>query len=414
MTKLMKLVCASCGGPTKLDQASSGYVCEYCGERVNFGAPAGTDTNVPTCTECGGSLRYDASSGGIVCDNCGASFAIDDGSDDIKNKRIPETPEYILPFSVTEEQVRASFISWLGKSANARADIYDKVKILSMTSGHVPFYLYHCKYSANFQCNAKTTDKGYSLRQGSVSGTCESNREVSSEWVGRFNEMIDECNRETESSEICQVPDLLSSSSTAQTQKKFSPHYLVGIEHTPFDRSPHDAWPSAEYMVDRAINSDVSRSVGTNDWKDLELNPKRVSWKSTSWYVPMWHIKYSYNGKPYTYMKVADAGGYEFGSRPADQTNYWMRLTGLGCLSLLIMVALIAASYFALPLPDIIREHNILSPLAAFAVFIVLANVADPVQSIYKRRAAKKMARARERAGSNARALFEKMKGGSI
>lgn len=417
MATITKLACPSCGGPVVLRRGSSECVCEYCGKRVVFGVPQNDGSVKPVCPSCGGELKFDPQTGSVLCLNCDSTFIIDDGSGDMSKGAVPSQSDFIFPFSRTKDDVRRSFVEWVGRIELIPGDIYEQVKIASERAVYVPMFLYNVDYNVSYSCDAlieRTTDgktkKSYEKRSGTVSGSHEVVQFASSDFRAAMQDTYAQTSKNELTSEYDEMRKLLCTEDAVKTRKKFDPHYLLGMETLEFDGSPRDVWPKIEFASDRKINSHIEQVLRTT-FRSVDYNPKRVNWRSTSYYMPMNVIKYKYGGSDFTYVSVGDDAAYEWGSRPYDKrcdSSCYMGSVGACSLAVVALIILKIANALLDFLPANVNRITWYALFALIAIGIIASKAADIRSSRAKKRGSRQREAGRARALADISAIFSR------
>ena len=128
--KIKEVKCPTCGEKIKYDPQMGMNHCDACGNyySIDFfdcdGSNDDASLDASRCPNCGGELHYQIGTDSLLCDSCDSTFKIVD--DDIESC-IGLEPDYIIPFSVTEEQLKSEFIEVLAYTDYVPKDVFDKV-----------------------------------------------------------------------------------------------------------------------------------------------------------------------------------------------------------------------------------------------------------------------------------------------
>jgi hypothetical protein len=172
ISALEKHACAACGAQAEWNPAQGRLVCPFCGTAAPYAVNAetgaieeldlvralrelpddqrgwATDTRSVQCQSCRAVTVFPAARVGQNCEFCGSPALVD-----YSEIKAPIRPQSLLPFKVSETQVREQIRSWyaskwLAPSALKRRAMIDRVRGL-----YVPYWTFdaqvHCPWTAD-------------------------------------------------------------------------------------------------------------------------------------------------------------------------------------------------------------------------------------------------------------------------
>ena len=159
--------CPNCNGNLKFDIISQKLYCFHCNgtmdpylyqkEKDALESPF-YDVNVFSCPQCGGKLLTEDTTAATFCNYCGSSTILD------KRLSKERRPKYIIPFTKTLDDCKASYEKMVKWTLFLPKDLKDKNHIEKFRAIYMPYWTY------SFKKNGKATFKGQQ-NTGSYGGT---------------------------------------------------------------------------------------------------------------------------------------------------------------------------------------------------------------------------------------------------
>jgi predicted RNA-binding Zn-ribbon protein involved in translation (DUF1610 family) len=171
ITALQKHLCVSCGAQAEWNASRQKLVCPFCGTESAYVAPEGTgpiaeldlaralaeagddqrgwraETRSVQCRSCKAVMVYEPSRVGQNCEFCGSPALVDYA--DVKP---PITPSSLLPFRVTEAQVRETVRHWFASKWLAPNAFKRKALVDTLHGLYIPYWTFdaraHCPWRA--------------------------------------------------------------------------------------------------------------------------------------------------------------------------------------------------------------------------------------------------------------------------
>lgn len=245
------------------------------------------------CKSCAGKLVYDITQGKLKCKNCGITYKVEEAepslSEQWKNK-----PQYILPFSVTEEEAvkkvqkrfeKSIFVPWKLKHFQEK----------EIRGVYVPFWIYDIFFrdSQLVHVKVKTTKSGYSY-DSRVNGRVDFEKITASGIKGVRNEL----------SQKLEPYDL----SKLET---FHEGYLAGFYADAYDLNSKEAESAAiercKKLFDRETDRNMARPLGSH--RSVKESAPCVKVRNVSCaLLPVWFVSVDYKKRSYTWLVNGQTG----------------------------------------------------------------------------------------------------------
>lgn len=159
--------CPNCNANLKFDIIRQKLYCTHCNntmdpylyqkEKDALESPF-YDVNIFSCPQCGGKLLTEDTTAATFCNYCGSSTILD------KRLSKERRPKYIIPFTKTREDCKASYEKMVKWTLFLPKELKDKNHIEKFRSIYMPYWTY------SFKKNGKATFKGQQ-NTGSFGGT---------------------------------------------------------------------------------------------------------------------------------------------------------------------------------------------------------------------------------------------------
>lgn len=382
-----EIKCPTCGEKIKFDPQSGMNHCDACGNYYFINLCNSDDSIVKEaskshCPNCGGELHFDIGTDNVSCNSCGSIYKIAVSENENADDNIGFEPDYIIPFSVTEDQLKNEFVEVLASSDYVPIDVFEKVGFDYIKGYYQPYYRIDANYEADYTATVgfdrkeqyedyeTVYENGRSYKKrvvkertvtdwhpvsGHTSGRAvlwSSGIKSSKDNIAYGPELRD--NERPKNQSLIEAYDKVVQQTT-DSGKDFNKKYLAGFIATPFSRNDADAWSALKKDVDAIINDSVERKISGDHVKD-------ISWSGTSapkyidtFYVPIWVVSYCYSGNHYTYIANGSNLKLSFLSKPQDIASvkkaklFYLPLKISGCLIgayvLLFIIFLFSGEY---------------------------------------------------------------------
>lgn len=365
----MASLCQNCGGPLIYDPIKEKLFCKMCGthfdvrdvdvkDRTEYEEQY-MDCNIYVCDHCGGEIIVNDTEVSTYCIYCGNPAVV--FSRVAKQRR----PEFILPFSVSQEQA----VKILQMRIKAGFFVPYKIKHFkpeSVRGIYIPYWIVNAEhYNASFLSGTVTNDNDntetmYFERTGKAT----------------FKNLLLDASKALNdyTSEKLEPFDLTA-------LQPFNEHYLAGFYSDMNDLTEQEIINAANRRSDdmfrQAVVSEVhARNVRLIDsYPYTEINDDRV-------YVmlPCWFITMQYNGEPLTVLINGDTGK-AVGTFPFDKKRF-LSLTIL--TAAVLSVALSYALYHVICYLIYSMNSDLASDILQFLVY-AFAGISAAVAGVINR-----------------------------
>ena len=359
-----KFACPSCGGEARWNPAHNALVCAYCGttspaqaelmaggeERIIEHDLVTALRTVPDakrgwqakktsvrCQSCQAISVFDSERVGQRCDFCGSSSLVP--YEEIKEAFSPES---LLPFKVSETQVRDRVrewyrTRWFAPNKLKRAAMTDTVKGL-----YIPYWTFDAQAHADW-----TAESGYyyyvteTYRDSNGQTKTRQVRKV--RWVpssGSLDHFFDD---EMVAASRGLNPDLLPKIEPFPSKEltPYNPGFLAGWVVERYQIDLLSAARHAREAMERALYSLCASRVPGDTHRNLSVNSQYNKQTFKHILAPVWLLSYSYGAKAFQVM----INGYT-GTIAGQYPKSWVKIlfAVLGALVLAGIIGLIIAS----------------------------------------------------------------------
>jgi hypothetical protein len=359
-----KFSCPACGGEARWNPAHNALVCAYCGttspaqveltaggqERIVEHDLVTALRTVPDakrgwqakktsvrCQSCQAISVFDSERVGQRCDFCGSSSLVP--YEEIKEAFSPES---LLPFKVSETQVRDHVrdwyrTRWFAPNKLKRSALTDTVKGL-----YIPYWTFDAQAHADW-----TAQSGYyyyvteTYRDSNGQTKTRQVRKV--RWVpssGSLDHFFDD---ELVAASRGLNPDLLPKIEPFPTKElaPYNPGFLAGWVVERYQIDLLSAARRAREAMERELYSLCSSQVPGDTHRNLSVNSQYNSQTFKHILVPVWLLSYSYGAKAFQVM----INGYT-GTIAGQYPKSWVKIlfAVMGALLLAGIVMLIVAA----------------------------------------------------------------------
>lgn len=171
ISALEKHLCVACGAQAEWNAARQRLVCPFCGTEAQYAFTQGTglieeldleralretsgehrgwhaDTRSVQCRSCKAVMVYEAARVGQNCEFCGSPALVD-----YESIKPPITPASLLPFRVSESQVRETVRHWFSSKWLAPNAFKRKAMVDTLHGLYIPYWTFdarvHCPWEA--------------------------------------------------------------------------------------------------------------------------------------------------------------------------------------------------------------------------------------------------------------------------
>lgn len=354
--------CPNCAGNLRFHIGKQQLYCEHCDTTLppyTFHKESDAEeqeyyeVTIFTCPQCGGELLTEDNTAATFCSYCGASTILFDRISQEKR------PKYIIPFTKTKEDCKASYTHMVKRAFFAPKELRDAECIDQFRGIYMPYWLY------SFRKNGMATFKG-------VKTHTEGNEEIT--------EYYDiQCNVNAQYDDIAfdassEFADNLSRTIAPfdMTQKKpFTPAYLSGFYADSNDIAPDAYRQDAEKVVLDDVCEHLEPNCAFSSYdikKQMESATMAETLKPETTYtelamLPVWFLSYRKKDRV-AYAIVNGQTGEAAADLPID-----MRRFTISSLLLAIPIILLLNAFLTLTPAALLAGCMVVASL-----FAVIAN----------------------------------------
>ncbi len=313
--------CSNCGGNLKFDIARQQLSCQHCGaqadpysfykEKDAEERQGEYEVAVFACPQCGSELMSEDTTAATFCSFCGASTILD------RRIRRERKPEYILPFTQTQEDCRAAYGRMLRRAIFAPKELKDESLIEKFRGIYMPYWVY------SFEKNEGITFPGEKThRRGDylITDHYKLDSQVEASYEGLA---YDASSTFADSLSGAIAPFDL------RQKKEFAPSFLSGFYADTSDVEKYVYMQEAEDLVLRDAGSRLARDpvcrqygAGRGDEDSQLWNALRPSGRKAELaMLPVWFLSYR-NGDRVSYAVVNGQTGKAAADLPVDGKKY--------------------------------------------------------------------------------------------
>lgn len=324
--------CPNCSANLKFDIQKQQLCCEHCGTTVdpyNFSREKDAEeyeATLFTCPQCGAQILSEDTTAATFCSFCGASTILDSRISKEKS------PKYILPFTKTKEDCKASYAKMMRRAIFAPNELKDESYIEKFRGIYMPYFIY------SFEKKGPVTFYGRKTHRSGdylITKHYDLNCEIEEEYKGLAYDA---------SSTFSDNLSRAIGPFDTQNSRPFTPAFLSGFYADTSDVDSYTYQNDAQELViddgcRHLANNSVCRryNVSTGSPNSSLSNAVRPS-KTTSELAmfPVWFLSYR-NGDRVSYTVINGQTGKAAADLPVDQKKY---LIGSVLLSLPIFILL--------------------------------------------------------------------------
>ena len=305
--------CARCSRRARRGQP----YCEQCGLELFAPetAPAPAPRRSVTCTQCGASVAFPEGERTATCPFCDTPYVA-------QGELTPErfTPEFVLPFGVTQAQAQESFEAWLlGSRLFAPGNLRLQARLEAPRGVYLPFWSFstrsRSRWSANIGEHWYQTQTYTTVVNGRA--VTRTRRVQHTEWYplqGTFQQYHAHYLVSGSKGLSQEIADALKPFPVAEVLR-YQPQYLAG-------------WLAEEYSVNREEAARLSDAVFAADERravaaflpgdtQAELNVQTTFSETTEdlLFLPIWILAFRYRERLFRCV-INGATGKQWGERP--------------------------------------------------------------------------------------------------
>lgn len=320
-----KFPCSKCGGNMEFDVKSQALVCPYCSYKMEIEnktfkvmeydlesaegmAPKdwGEEKRVIHCENCGAETVLGINNTAQFCAFCGSSHIIKED----KNAGI--VPETLIPFKITKKNAEENFVNWIkGRffAPNALKKSYQNQRISGV---YLPFWTYDTDTCSTYTAEGGTyyyeTELEWIEEQGENKQVEKEVRKVkwwptSGSYSNFFDDILVNASKQVDSGIIKGIEPF-----KLEELIEYKPEFLSGFIAERYSIVVKEAWNNAKEIIDKEINSGVTKKINADEVRNLNINTIYNDIKFKHILLPVWISAYNYKGKIYKYMINGQTG----------------------------------------------------------------------------------------------------------
>lgn len=356
--------CPECGGDLQWNAAKQALVCPYCGTVVPW-APAQDPQAVPGAgvveQDLQAALANPASGRGwgaqpgqpakreVKCQSCQAISVFVDGRVAqrcefcgspaiIAHESAGEaiTPQSLLPFKVSEAQVRDKLRQWYGSRWFAPNKLKSAALTDTLSGVYLPYWTFDAQVSARWR--AEAGHYYYETESVRASNGSTENRQVRRvRWVpaaGNLEHFFDDA---LVPGTAGVHPDLLSQIEPFPTQTDLKPYSSEFVRGWTVERYQIDLGKAEKLNLqdmEKEVRNLCARQVPGDTQRNLQVEATYKGRTFKHILVPVWLVSYTYGSRNFQVV----ANGYT-GAIAGEQPYSWIKIT-LAVLALLVVIML--------------------------------------------------------------------------
>jgi DNA-directed RNA polymerase subunit RPC12/RpoP len=356
LTAQKKYACAMCGGEARWDPAKQALVCAYCGSAMpaKMDEASGaiqehdlvvalrqvpddqrgweTETHSVRCQSCKAITVFQPGRVAQRCDFCGSSALVD-----YQELRPPIRPESLLPFKISESQLRDAARQWY----QSRWFAPNKLKKAALTDQVHGFYLPFWTFDAQAHC-PWTAEAGYHYyvteSYADSNGKSQTRQVQRTRWEpvsGVVNHFFDDKLVAASKGVPADLIAKIEPFPTLDQLAPYDPGYLSGWVVEQYQIDLGAAADHARKLMDDDLESMCASEVPGDTHRSLSIHPEYSGQTYKHVLLPVWVLSYNYLGTVYQ-MLINGYTGKIAGRYPKS----WIKITLL-VLAIAIVVIII-------------------------------------------------------------------------
>lgn len=333
--ELKRNQCSFCGADLHFDVVSQMLNCSSCGRSFVISPYESLDEllqnqRASVCPNCNGVLKFDPQYQIAICESCNIAYNViveeDESSNTFSKNSISD---YIIPFSVTESELKRGFIEWAAKQKDLPTDFFDKCKVSFLKGAFIPTYFFDCSYTASFTYSAgyyytetewreeTVVENGHTYKKNVPHEVSKTRYEPAyGNTFGEYKKLVNASNSLL-NYDFVNLGQFIEGQLTSN-KKYFDERYLSGFSTLPFDIDTERAYdlsvvPDFKKVVEKKIKSEMLGDCQ----KDLSWECSPHS-EITKIYLPMYIVKYRYEDKNLVSFISGSISNCMIGTTPKD------------------------------------------------------------------------------------------------
>ncbi|SFB73719.1 hypothetical protein SAMN05216344_102138 [Polaromonas sp. OV174] len=360
--------CPECGGDLQWNAAKQALVCPYCGTVVPWAeskagqpggamvaeqdllealknpasgrgwgdAAAGQKKREVQCQSCHAISVFVDGKVAKVCDFCGSPSIIEHES---SNDAI--TPQSLLPFKISDGQMRESLRKWYGSRWFAPNKLKSAALTDTLSGVYLPYWTFDAHVSAQWQADA-----GHyyyeSENYRDNNGTVQTRQVQRTRWepaAGSLNHFFDDELVPGTTGVHAPLMRKIEPFPTLTDLKPYSPEFVRGWTVERYQIDLHQAAKVNQQDMEQQMRALCAQQVPGDTYRDLQVGARYEGRSFKHILVPVWLVSYTYGARNFQVV----ANGYT-GAIAGEQPYSWVKIFFAALLVLLLILIGVAAS----------------------------------------------------------------------
>ena len=336
--------CQQCGAKLAYAPGTRAQKCEYCGaenriaqseediKELDFDAhlkqaaeqQETVERLTVKCSACGAAYTLEPNITSADCAFCGSPIVAAGTSQRVLK------PQSLLPFKITREKARSSFMQWVASRWFAPNDLKKYARTDSKLAGvYVPYWTYDSD-TMSFYRGQRGDDYWTTVGSGKNKRRVKRTRwrSVSGTVWNRFDDVLVIASNSLprKYAQALEPWDL-------KNLEPYSDDYLAGFRAESYHVDLKEGFDNAKGIMDQTIRSTIRRDIGGDHQRIHSVRTQHSNVTFKHLLLPIWLSAYRYRDKAYRFLVNGRTGEVQ-GERPWS----WIKIT----LLVLSIIALIA------------------------------------------------------------------------
>jgi Zn finger protein HypA/HybF involved in hydrogenase expression len=342
-----KFACPACGAQAEWNPAQKALVCPYCHTISPFELPSDPlsiqeldllstlDTILDSqrgwqatrksvkCSSCQAISVFDPKHVAQRCDFCGSPSIVD-----IEQQQQPITPNSLLPFQVSQAQVRESIRTWYGSHFWAPNCLGDQAMTDTLHGVYLPFWTFDAQANCPWQAMA---GEYYYTRNSQG----QSQREI--RWFpasGHAHHFFDDLLIHASHGINADHLRAIAHYPTQNSLLPYDPGYLSGWTVEQYQVDLHSASEQALDQMKSHLRSLCTAQIPGDTHRDLSISPEFTQLTFKHCLLPLWILTYQYRNKTYRVL----VNGYTGSIHGDHPLSFWKILIAISLALILFYI----------------------------------------------------------------------------
>jgi hypothetical protein len=347
--------CPECGGDLQWNAAKQALVCPYCGTVVPWSPAQAADPGASVVEQDLLAALKDPASGrgwgearrevqcqschaisvfvdGKVakrCDFCGSPSIIDHAS-----SQDAITPQSLLPFKISDGQIRERIRAWYGSRWFAPNRLKSAALTDTLHGVYLPYWTFDAQVSARWRADAgHYYYETESYRDGQ--GNTQTRQVRHTRWVaaaGQLNHFFDDELVPGTTGVHAKLLRKIEPFPTLTELKAYSPEFVRGWTVERYQIDLHQAEQLNQQAMQQQMQALCGREVPGDTYRNLQVDARYEGRSFKHILVPVWLVSYTYGSRNFQIL----ANGYT-GTLAGEQPYSWVKIS-LTVLAVLLLI----------------------------------------------------------------------------